>query len=541
MESSVRRLLIASSLAALLGWSPGPARTAEFTAHPRPERLAVAQKPAAVSCSIGYNLPGDVPTSANQATLDAYSWQLFLSLNAPSVGGTVSTTGDNSTLWGGSVSAPITAGTPGWSSTVDLLQTATTTSVPPYGTHYYPPECQAIPNYRTYRVVDELSKVDDGFFEATVQGLSSNPAVATNGAFLRYEILISANTYNQIATNRWYLSSVLDNLTSPLNFQCGVQSAGGPKASPADPRIGPITVKNAWMDATSLSPARYHMENLLVFTNGTENSTGKNSCVLKTMALVGQHIAHKTTNQSGWTWSTFEHAANAPDCTTTPAPPPQGPGLGINKSCPATATGPYNLFPPLPAGKRYQSCNVTPAANQATGTTPACDSSFCADQPPNPVAGYSNLCRQVPLAANYPTAYAQTQACNTATGAASVWSNYALISTQWFTGFTTPSCQNAASTVDPQSGTNRAKYAPQVTMSDGKTTFPFLANTTMESYERSVCLGCHQKAATLGTTAVSTDFMYFLQLEVPAAPVNANTSAVAARHRVNAKKAALRK
>jgi hypothetical protein len=208
--------------------------------------------------------------------------------------------------------------------------------------------------------VDELHKVNDDFFEATVSGLSSSPVIATNGTFLRYEILISPNTYNQITTNKWYLSSVLDQLTSPLSFQCGIQSAGGPTADPANPGIGPITIKNAWMDATSLNPAKYHMENLLVFTAGTENSSGQNSCVLKPMALVGMHIAHKTTNQSGWTWSTFEHAANAPDCTTAPPPPPQAPASGppsvgasakANLSCPTTTTGgPYNLFPPSSAG-----------------------------------------------------------------------------------------------------------------------------------------------------------------------------------------------
>jgi hypothetical protein len=491
------------------------------------------QPAAAGSCSISYNLPGDVPTNANQATLDAYSWQLFLSLNAPAVGGSVSTTGDNSTLWGGSVSTPISSASPGWSSTDDLLEAVTAQSVPAYGAHSYPPECQAIQNYQNYRVVDELDKVNDDFFQATISGLSASPAVATNGSFLRYEILMSANTYNQIITNKWYLTSVLNGLTSPINFQCGVQSAGGPKTSPADPNIGPITIKNAWMDATSLNPAKYHMENLLVFTNGSENSTGKNTCELKTMALVGQHIAHKTTNQAGWTWSTFEHAANAPDCTSTPPPQPQAPpsgppktgaGAKPNSSCPTTGTtGPYNLFA-SPGGQQYQTCNVTPAANQAKGTTPACDKGFCADQAPNPVAGYSNLCRQVPLAANYKTAYAQTQACNAATGASSVWSNYSLISTQWFTGFTAPACQNAAATVEPHVAANRANYAPQVTMSDGKTTFPYLANTSMESYERSVCMGCHQKAATAGTTKVSTDFMYFLQLEVPAAPINTGAS-----------------
>jgi MYXO-CTERM domain-containing protein len=45
-----------------------------------------------------------------------------------------------------------------------------------------------------------------------------------------------------------------------------------------------------------------------------------------------------------------------------------------------------------------------------------------------------------------------------------------------------------------------------------------LANTTMESYDRSNCIGCHSKANFTNSagTALSTDFMYFLQLEVSA-------------------------
>lgn len=477
---------------------------------------------ASGSCSTSYFLPGDIgdfgSDPPDQEDLDIYSWQLFLALNAPAVGSSVSTTGDNSTLWGGSVAAPISSSNPGWSSTDDLLQQVTLSSVPQYGSHYYPPECQAIAGYQGYRVVDELSKVDDGFFEATVKNLSGSPVAATNGTFLRYEILISPVTYGAVVKNQWYLSSVLAKLSSPLNFPCGVSSSGGPKASPADLGIGAITIKNAWMDAAGIADkGDYHLENLLVFTSGTENSNGQNSCLLKTMALVGMHIAHKTTEQSAWTWSTFEHNANAPDCTTVPAPPPHPPA-SQNTNCPPniSATA-FNLAPSTGSiSSRFQTCNATPATNQGTNT---CDDGFCADLAPNPTAGYSNLCRQVPLA-KYASALAQSQACSQALGAKSVWSNYSLISTQWFTNFgSQPTCVNAAPAVNPQTAGVLGNYAPQVLMSDNQTTFPYLANTSMESYERSVCMGCHQQA-TAGGSGVSTDLMYFIQLEVPAAPVN---------------------
>lgn len=491
--------------------------------------LSIASAPAAAQCSIAYDLPGDIGSFGQdppfQGNLDAYSWQMFLALNAPAVGQSVSTTGDNRTLWGGSVATPITAAAPGFSSTDDLLLAATASSTPAYGAHYYPAECTAIQGYQSYRVLDEISKVDDSFFEAQKQGLSADPVVAVNGTFLRYEILLSEVTYDTIVSNKWYLESVLESQSQSLSFPCGQENAGGPTASPSDPGIGAITIKNAWMDATGLDSSKYHMENLLLWTPAAQNASGRNTCVLKTMALVGQHIAHKTAQQPAWTWSTFEHAANAPDCTSTPpAMVTQAKNIP-STGCPTTG-GSYNFFPQNTSDTRFASCNAAPATN---GTT-ACDESWCVDQPPNQTGGYSRLCRQLALKTFYPTAYSQTQACNQATGS-SVWSNYALISTQWFTAFSSSqkaTCANYATTVAP--GTSSGQYAPQVTLtSDGQSqTVPYLANSSMESYERSNCMGCHSNALVKKGGSISTDLMYFLMLEVPAAPVNQATQTAAA-------------
>lgn len=494
------------------------------------------------TCSIAYNLPGDIGQFGAdppfQGVLDSYSWQLFLALNAPAVGQSVSTSGDNSTLWGASLSAPISTSNPGWSSTDDLLLAATITSTPPYGTHHYPTECQQVKNYQGYRVVDEISKVDDGFFEAgkiavpnsngVDIGLSSDPVVASNGTFLRYEILISPVTYSTIVSNQWYLSSVLAKQTSGLSFPCGTFGAGGSSKSPADPGIGAITMKNAWMDATGLSPSDYHMENLLVYTSGSQNSTGKPTCELKQMALVGMHIAHKTNLQNGWTWSTFEHTQNAPDCTSNPPAQAPGPSRTVPSTlCPAP-DGTYNFFPSTAKDARFAACNQVPATN---GTS-ACDDSWCVDLAPTSSGGYSQLCRQVPLETSdsaYSSAAQQSAACNQATGS-SVWSNYTLISTQWFTSLdSSTSCANAASTVSPNSKAIKT-YAPQVTLTgsvpSAQNPVPYLANTSMESYERANCMGCHSKAVinAQDNTSPNTDMMYFIMLEVPAAPVNSPSS-----------------
>lgn len=498
--------------------------------------LAVPAGRAAAQCDVSYNLPGDIGDFGNdppdQENLDTYSWQLFLALNAPAVGQSVSTTGDNRTLWGGSVATPITTSDPGFSSTDDLLLAATATSTPDYGVHYYPSACTSIQNYQSYRVLDEIAKVDDSFFEATKQGLSASPVIATNGTFLRYEILISEVTFDTIVDNQWYLSSVLDAQTASLSFPCGTYSSGGSTASPSDTGVGAITIKNAWMNAEGLDSSSYHMEKLLLFTPAAQNASGKDTCELTTMALVGQHIAHKTTQQGAWTWSTFEHAANAPDCTSTPPAEINSQQNDPSTGCPTTG-GTYNLFPASTSDTRFASCNATPATN---GTT-SCDDSWCVDQAPNSTGGYSRLCRQLALQANYPSAYAQSESCASALGS-SVWSNYVLISTQWFTGFTADqkkTCANYATTVAPFSASDQ--YAPQVKLvsSDGTRTVPYLANTSMESYERSNCMGCHTNALVNKNGSVSTDLMYFMMLEVPAAPVNQAPSPVASHGKASAK------
>ena len=66
------------------------------------------------------------------------------------------------------------------------------------------------------------------------------------------------------------------------------------------------------------SNSRYHTKKLLVYTPGYRNLYAIPRCELHTMALVGQHIFHKTEKQLRGIWSTIEHKDNAPDCTDLP-------------------------------------------------------------------------------------------------------------------------------------------------------------------------------------------------------------------------------
>lgn len=473
-----------------------------------------AQAQSSLLCGLRYNLPGDVnanlPASHVQGTFDRYSWDTFLALNAPSVGARVSRFGDNVTQWSR------------WSSTDDLIQCQLDSgncecpngNCETSGARYYPEECRSIPNFERYRVLGEVAKVDDLFLEAENKGLSNDPVIDSRGRFLRYEIMVSPATYDFVIENEYYDDEVLEGLTQSITFPCGELSYRG--GNPADPRSGAIVLKNAWMELGNRNPRRYHTEVLLVYTPSYRNSTGTATCERKKMALVGMHAARKTVKQPNWTWSTFEHRLNAPDCAGLP-PAGTGSGTTPNTACPANVRQDYNFYPKTCSARSRnadacQACNVVPVSN-----APGCDNpdvegdvSWCLDQPPAAQQGMSRLCRQVPVARNHPTAAFLNGICGGFIGPFSVWSNYQLISTQWY-NIASSQCQ----TLD---AADRTLIEPQVNIaSPSSSTRPYLGNTSMESYSRSDCMGCHANATVNGVKdAPSTDMMYFLWLEVDA-------------------------
>jgi hypothetical protein len=470
-------------------------------------------------CDLRYNLPADInltypfPPYA-QLRFDQLSWQSFLALNAPWVGARVTRRGDNRTQWSR------------WSSTDDLIQCQRdpdSCDCPEEGCQsgdrYYPTECQSIKNYKNYRVLGEVAKVDDLFLEAATGGLSNDPVLNRRGKFLRYEILVSPATYDFVVGNEYYDADVLEALgvDDPVIFICG-QSAYT-RGNPANPEMGAIVMKNAWMPLRKRDRRLYHTEKLLVWTPGYRNSTGEASCKLEEMALVGMHIDHKTTKQPNWIWSTFEHRLNAPDCTELP-PAGDMAGSGPSTACPTSVSRPYNFFPKRCSADgndpdACQTCNAAPVSNADGCTNPDVtdDTSWCLDLPPASDAGITRACRQVPVEANYPTAHRLNQACKHRLGYRSVWRNYQLISTQWFPSDSSE-CQASTSRAD----LDRTEILPQVDVSgDGSDTRPILGNTSMETYVRSNCMACHADSTVDGTTtSASTDMMYWLQLEVAA-------------------------
>lgn len=469
---------------------------------------------------LSYELPGDIP-ALDQEQVDLYSWQTFLALNAPAVGASVSTTGDNTTQLAA------------WSSSNDMIRCNLDDSdclcpgddCRNSGSRYYPEACQAIEGYQQYRVIDSSFKADDSFLEAQTGGLSNLPLLDSRGNFLRYEILINPANYTHVVANRYYDWDTLYTLDSDPAMLCGSETYRG--GDPANQASGSYTIKLAWMEA-GLANNTYHTEQHLVFNPAYRNSSGVATCELKTMALVGMHIGHKTIKQPNYTWATFEHVANAPDCSGLPPAGNQG-GSAVNTGCPAPSSlaEDFNFANNDCSDGSCADCNTGPASNAPQGQCQvdpqsATEVGWCLDLPPASAAGKSQLCLQVPIAANYPNAHQWNEVFAAALGNASVWSNYRLISTQWYKFDAVPTtCENTAPGFEQDPATSRPLQRPQINVSSPEgATRPFLHNSSMESYERANCNACHSKAFFTqadGKTRRYTDYNWWMSLETCAA------------------------
>ncbi len=457
------------------------------------------------NCTLAYTLPVDTVRQSQDA-FDRFSWNSFLGVNATEVGTPVGA-GDAAPQWST------------WSSSTDVIECLRNPSECPAG-RFYPEACKQVAGHSELRVLGQHAKVDDSFLEATRKGLSNSPVIDSEGKFLRYEILVSPRTEKFVADNTLYQPETLCAIGSTtatlaeVIFPCGETTYGG--GDPANDDMGSIVVKLAWMELGSRDASQFHTQELIVFTPGYRRTDGTDSCEKRTMALVGMHLVRKTPTQSSWTWATFEHANNAPDCEGLPPAGRMNPNddPGPNTACPGMVDTDHNFFPADCSGGRCAACNTTPLTNAAPNTCLNPDvtdeTGWCADEPPAATAGISRLCRQVPVEANYPDAAGWNEACRSAlSDVGSVWANYDLISTQWSTS-TSTICENissdaVSSIIEPKVNLENAPRA-------------YLANTSMESYERSNCMGCHRSAmvetsSACGPAGASTDFAYWLMLE----------------------------
>jgi hypothetical protein len=224
-----------------------------------------------------------------------------------------------------------------------------------------------------------------------------------------------------------------------------------------------MVIKAAWKvidPAQGDVPGRFHKVQAYVYTRASDNPPTQPSCELKTMGLVGFHIAHKTASAPQWVWSTFEQVDNVRVGHDAP------PGTKANFHDPSSKY-PVNTPPPRP----WNPNEVLPPEKR------------------------SQVTRVIPIDDATNALNAQWQGWLRAVNKDSVWQYYELVSTQWPT--------------QPQNSPTGPKAA-------GEPAPVFLANATLETYIQgktpnvsSSCIMCHNNATT--TNSKFSDFTYLLE------------------------------
>lgn len=342
-----------------------------------------------------------------------------------------------------------------------------------------PPGCDQNTAYtaklgKPVRVVKNISK--DGLNEF-LEAFVAAPLIDQKGAFVRYEVLVNQQEFNNIV-------SPVDpsgNPLPPLYDSRNQTNVNFPVGQPNGPE-GPIEVKAAWKVLGSTDdPTRYHTEWIqIAWPNGTTPVTYQCSQPVL-VGLVALHIAHKTFNAPQWAWSTFEQVDNY-------RPPPNSPkgrkASFYNPDC-LPSLCPVNQVP-------------TPPAAGWNG-----DPSVLKQGPPTQVVpGKSAIVRS--------TCNSQAQQLLRSVNPNNVWQYYQLVSTQW--------------PQDPYfKGKPSPVYDPPTLAKQGANQLPVnLANGAIETYfmgppekqDTASCMACHNGASGLWT-GQPLDFSYALQEAYP--------------------------
>jgi hypothetical protein len=440
-------LLIAGVAAAQ---SPTPA------ASPTP---TIAPPPIVLSPMI----PGDVnvtdPAQTKsietfQPDFDVYSWNMFIALNWPAGADgnadpnkQIGQNGDNDTVsahYRDVANIFLPGGTtPSWNGPTKI-----------------PDECAAL-NKDGSTVVTQIGKnlLAQNVASANSEPFNTGPLIDQNGVFTRFEIVVNKTMFDYILANSLYSKAGQKAFTPPVAFTSGAVDNSGKTTVE-----GAIMIKTAWKVINPADKARFHSEDVLIYTPASDNPKYSAQCVEKTVGLVGMHIAHKTQSAPQWLWSTFEHVDNVPTDANVKS-------RKLKKQ--------YNYY--NPACKNCTANAVPPRPWDPTKV-----SSF-----------HSQIVRMNQF--NLPIFAASAAARNNdgqkllgGVNPKSVWANYQLISTMW-----------------PTDSTQVQKF--------GMPAPTFLANSTLETYIQgttenvsSNCIVCHNHA-TMSGASVASDFTYILQ------------------------------
>jgi hypothetical protein len=274
------------------------------------------------------------------------------------------------------------------------------------------------------------------FNQFTADG-ASNPLVAQNRTYTRYETRINETEYSALALSGWSQGQNLPDQDHPAQLP-----------------TGSIAVKAAWRLLTAADTpavrARYYVvENANVVDVAKTLAARRVVCSKSDVALVGLHIVIRTPSRPQGIWATFEHVDNVPPAVPTE---PDARDAGAPYSY-FDASKPKRLWP------KFGSPGTLPVSR---------------NRPPKIDPEPMQVVRRQPI---HLSTMAMSRYYWSLPGiAGTVWEHYMLAATQWPT---------RAHPIDPH---NDGGFFPG-------TRNESLVNTTMETYVQdppSSCMSCHQ-------------------------------------------------
>jgi hypothetical protein len=368
--------------------------------------------------------------------LDNFAWRLFVALNWPSL---------TDPEHRGVPDRAKTPGDPGprvwetYKARYELFQVGPDGSPiapKPWATYEAATPCGADVDGRTKTLATFEPFMD--FNQATFSGGASNPLVAQNRTYTRYETRLNELEYSALALNGW---SQGQNLPDEDN--------------PAQMPSGSIAVKAAWRLLTSADTpavrARYYVVQKANVVDVAKTLAARHVvCMKSDVALVGLHIVLRTPHRPQGVWATFEHVDNVPPAGVTE---PDAKSAGV----------PYSYFNAL-----KPKLGLWPQFG-APGTFPV-----SLDHPPKLNPEPNQVVRRHPI---HLSTLAMSRYYWSLKGIkGTVWTNYMLVAVQW---------PSHALPVDPH---NDGVFFPETRKEN-------LANTTMETYFQdppTSCMSCHQ-------------------------------------------------
>lgn len=436
-------LLAALPLAAACGADPPPPQQQQGAAAQLVPEGSVPPRDALLDPAVPHDvtIPDGTPVNlaAFQHQFDVYSWQTFVALNWPAL---PDGSPDNGRTIGQGGDAPAV-----WESYRETSQVflADGSRPAPWGSPApVPAACSGITAPAGTPVLDMAQKASPVVLDAMGQPFRTGPLVDQNGNYVRYAIHMNRDAFQYIVDNELYNQEGQAKYTQPVVFPIGDNDSSA---------VGAVVIKSAWKVMTPTDrQGRYHARQVLVYTPPSTEPPIKESCALRTMGLVGFHVAHKTADSPQWIWTTFEHVDNL----AVPA------GSGLRPT----------FYNPECTG-----CAVN------TPPTPPWD--------PNQKGTPTQVVRDIPIDGPTRALNAEWQARLKGVDAASPWQYYELVSTQWPT--------NAA-------GSPTGNPAPQFL---ANTTLETYVQGNVPNVSSS-CIMCHNNATT--TASRPSDFSYMLEL-----------------------------